>query len=404
MQRLSRGVHVKLGLFATVALVSTSILGAGYVGFDPFSDKAVVTVSLPDAGGLFVNSEVTYRGVQVGEVTDLTPTAEGVDVTVELDADAPDIPADSSVRVRNRSAIGEQYLDLRGEDPARGGDGAGGGDAAVLADGDRLRGSAEGLPPDLAEVLRSGRDFVASVPSDDLTTVIDEGYDLSRGIGDDLTRLLDTSTAFQEAADDNFLVTASLIRNSRRVLQTQGESAGALKSYSRDLRRLAATLADSDADLRTLVRATPGAAREVDLLVRDVGAPLTLLMSNLTSTATIVGVNADGVRDALVHLPEAVSIGYGVTGGRGLDLGLVPTFFSPLPCTEGYGSTTTRPGTDTTPGRPFNTRAGCTAPRSEGNVRGPQAVAGGYDGADAVGPLGTVDTVDGLADLMGGTR
>lgn len=389
MQQLTRGVHVKLGLFVLVALLGTSYLGASYVGFTPFSSGYRLTVALPDAGGLFVNSEVTYRGVQVGEVTAMTPTSDGVDVSVEIDPGAPDIPADATAAVRNRSAIGEQYLDLRGSD-----------DKDVLADGDHLSGGPDALPQDLAEVLRSGRDLAGSIPSDSLTTVIDEGYDLSRGVGEDFGRLLRTSMEFQKAADDNFLVSASLIRNAKRVLQTQEESGSAIRSYSQDLALFSATLADSDADLRTLIAATPGASREVSLLIRDVGQPLSILMNNLVSTATIFGVYSGGVRDTMIRLPEAVSIGWATTSGRGLNFGMVPTFFNPLPCVDGYGGTTQRRGTVTTDGPPLNTRAGCTAPRREGNVRGPRAIQGGNDGGAAARP--GIDVPDELDDLLGG--
>jgi phospholipid/cholesterol/gamma-HCH transport system substrate-binding protein len=390
MQQLTRGVHVKLGLFATVALVGTSYLGASHVGFTPFTDGYEVTVTLPEAGGLFESSEVTYRGVQVGEVTDMEPSTDGVEVTLEIEAGAPDIPADSTVQVRNRSAIGEQYLDIEGADTER-----------TLADGDRLRGDAESLPQDLAEVLRTGRDFTASVPSDALNTVIDEGYLLSRGAGDDLSRLLTTSVEFQKAADANFLVSASLIRNSDQVLRTQEESGAAIHAYSNDLSLFAETLADSDADLRTLIANTPGAAAELSLLVRDVGQPLAILMNNLVSTATIFGVNAGGVRDAMIRLPEAVSIGWALDTGRGLNMGMVPTFFSPVPCVDGYSGTARRRGTDTTEGQPLNKRAGCTAPRSDGNVRGPRAVAGSGAPERSVRRPSDIDVVDEMGDLMG---
>ena len=185
MQQLTRTVHTKLGMFALVGLLGTSYLGASYAGFTPFSDGYRVTVSLPEAGGLFVNSEVTYRGVQVGEVTDLEATADGVEVTVEIEPDAPDIPADAAVPVRNRSAIGEQYLDLAGSDSDD-----------LLADGDHLSAGTEALPQDLAEVLRTGRDFVASVPSDALDTVIDEGYELP----DEATSFLELSPKERAAA------------------------------------------------------------------------------------------------------------------------------------------------------------------------------------------------------------
>ncbi len=392
MQQLTRSVHTKLGMFALVALLGTSYLGASYVGITPFSSGYQVTVSLPDAGGLFVNSEVTYRGVQVGEVTDLEADDDGVEVTVEIEPGAPDIPADSRPQVRNRSAIGEQFLDLQGEDT---------GD--LLADGDHLTGGRDALPQELSQVLRTGRDFVASVPSDALNTVIDESYDLSQGLSQDLGRLVRTSQDFQRAADENFLVTASLIRNSRQVLRTQEESAQAITSFSKDLSLFAATLADSDADLRTLIGATPGAARELGVLIQDVGQPLAILMNNLVSTATIFGINADGVQDALIKLPEAVSIGWATTSSRGIALGLVPTFFNPLPCTDGYSGTTRRRGTDSTDG-PLNRQAGCTAPRSEGNVRGPQAVPPKPARSSASGRVADIDMADGLDDLMGGGR
>lgn len=391
MQQLTRSVHTKLGMFALVGLLGTSYLGASYVGFTPFSDGYRVTVSLPEAGGLFVNSEVTYRGVQVGEVTELEATADGVEVTVEIKPDAPDIPSDASVQVRNRSAIGEQYLDLAGSDTDD-----------LLADGDHLSGETDALPQDLSEVLRTGRDLVASVPSDALNTVIDEGYDLSKGAGDDLTRLVRTSLEFQKAADANFLVSASLIRNSGQVLRTQEESADAILAYSNDLSLFARTLADSDADLRTLIGTTPGAARELGVLIHDVGQPLAILMNNLVSTATVFGVNSLGVRDAMIKLPEAVSIGWATTSARGISLGLVPTFFDPLPCTDGYSGTTRRRGTDATDG-PLNRRAGCTAPRGEGNVRGPQAVPRPTQRVTpGSGRVADIDVADDLGDLLGG--
>ncbi len=78
------------------------------------------------------------------------------------------------------------------------------------------------------------------------------------------------------------------------------------------------------------------------------------------------------------------------------------SFFNPLPCVKGYESTEMRPGIDTTPGKPFNTKVGCTEPVSSGiNVRGPQAVLGGKkDGKGA--RTTTLSSADGMEDLMGG--
>jgi phospholipid/cholesterol/gamma-HCH transport system substrate-binding protein len=377
-------VRTKLVAFVVLALLGTSYLGAKYAGLDLFSSGYQVTVSLPDASGLFTNGEVTYRGVQVGSIDELTPTATGVTARVSIDADAPEIPADVTASVTDRSVIGEQYLDLTG------------GDAGRLRSGDRITVAADGLTPDLTGMLRAGRDFMASVPQDDLTTVIDEGYDLAAGSAGSLRRLVDTSLEFQRAADANFLTSASLIRNASGVLATQERAGASMRAYSHDLGVFAHTLKTSDGDLRALIANSPAAARQVGALIDDVGRPLGTLMANLVSTAQVFGTNAAGVEDTLVRAPEAVSVGWAVTGSRGMNIGLVPTFFDPLPCVAGYGGTQKRRGTDTTPGRPFNTAAGCTGGPSGVNVRGP--------GAAARETARRIDVASSLGDLLGGTQ
>ncbi|MGH3349759.1 MAG: MlaD family protein [Nocardioides sp.] len=354
MQRLTGGVRVKLGMFVALALVGTSYVGARYVGLDLLDDPYSVEVSLPEGGGLFVNSEVTYRGVPVGEVTSLEAEADGVQALLEIEGDAPAIPADVTVKVANRSAIGEQYLDLRG--------GAVGSSASSrLSDGDRLSGGEDALPYTAGRVIESGRDFVASVPEEALTTTIDESYLLSRGAGSDVRKLVDTSMQFQKEADQSFLVSASLIRNSGQVLETQEESATSIKAWSNDLSLFSETLADSDRDLRDLIGATPGATQEISLLIKEVGGPLGILMSNLVTPAQIFGTNSAALESTFVTVPEAVSIGWAVNSSKGLRLSLMPSFFNPLPCVSGYQGTDLRAGTDVSKGKPFNTAAGCDA-------------------------------------------
>ncbi|KQX74407.1 hypothetical protein ASD10_03980 [Aeromicrobium sp. Root472D3] len=400
---LTAGIRAKLLVFVAVALLATSYLGARYVGIDFTRSSYSVTVDLPDAAGAFANGEVTYRGVPVGRISSLTATPQGAEAVLRLDG-GTDIPADVSVKVADRSAIGEQYIDLRS-------DSTGG---PTLKGGDRLTAGGDSSPPPVEDVLRSARDFAGSVDTGSLTTVIDETYDATQGAGQNLSRLLDTSQTFIEAADTNFLVTSQLIQNSGRVLATQEAAAGSIRGFSQDLRTIASTLESSDGDLRALIESTPAAAREIDKLFTQVGTPLGLLMSNLVSTAQVFGTNADGVEDALITIPTAFSIGWAVNGSRGLNLGLAQAYFDPLPCTSGYGDTQVRPGLDTGEGRPFNTRAGCTmAPSSGGEVRGPRSVPKKPGATAAVGDNGSrgtttaaprVGVADSLSDLMGGAR
>jgi len=303
------------------------------------------------------------------------------------------MPAEVQARVVDRSAIGEQYLDLRG----------GSVEGKKLADGAHLTMTAADLPPSIDGLLRSSRDLVASVPSDSLNTTIDETYAFTRGNGTNLARLLKTSSEFAEAADRNFLTTVSLIDNSGKVLATQEAAASSFQSWSNSIDLLAHSFKDQDKDWRRLVEQTPEAARQIGRLFRTVGQPLGQLMSNLISTAQVFGMNAAGVKETMIRLPEGISITYAVMTSKGMQSGLEPTFFTPEPCTKGYEGTTMRGGLDTSPGKPFNTKAGCTMPISSGvDVRGPQAVLG--KGKKHANRATTVNSADSLGDLMGGNR
>jgi hypothetical protein len=74
--------------------------------------RMTVTLQLPTTGGLYRFSNVTYRGVEVGKVTDVHATRDGAEATLSLST-SPKIPADLQADVRSVSAIGEQYVDLQ---------------------------------------------------------------------------------------------------------------------------------------------------------------------------------------------------------------------------------------------------------------------------------------------------
>jgi phospholipid/cholesterol/gamma-HCH transport system substrate-binding protein len=390
---VTTSVRIKLIAFVVIGLIAAAYLGARYAGITFVSSGYTVKVALTDAGGLFVNGEVTYRGVPVGRIKDLQPTADGVEATLKIDASAPDLPAHPTVTVANRSTIGEQYLDLGG--PAASSEDR-------LQSGDRIDAASATLPPDLSKLLEDSTAFTGSVPTDDLKTVIDESYNLSQGVSGDLRRLIDTSQTFQKQADDNWLVSQALIRDSATVLKTQEEAAADIAGYSKDLGVMAKTLKDSDADLRTLLNNSPDAARQLGQLFDEVGKPLGTLMGNLITTADIFGTNADGLQDTLVRIPEAVSIGYAVSGSQGMNLGMIPTFFDPLPCTAGYGGTTMHSGTDTTSSGPLNLAAGCSSTSPAGtNVLGPKSIGSGSHSGRATA---RIDVPDSLADLLGGDQ
>ncbi|WP_295701987.1 MlaD family protein [Lapillicoccus sp.] len=397
---LGRKVIVQVALFLVVALVGTAVIAIRYVQVPRLIGASGYTVvmSMPDTGGAYTDAEVTYRGVSVGQVGAIRLTGSGVEADLDITSEAPPIPADLVAVVANRSAIGEQYVDLRPKSDS----------GPFLAAGSHVAVAASDLPIDINTLLLHVDGFVQSVPQDSLRTVVDELGNATKGSGENIQVLVDAGRAFTKAASDNFPATQGLINNSVTVLATQQGSSDNIKSFSSSLQLVAKQLQSSDGDLRTLIAAAPGAATELNALITEVGVPLGVLMGNLLTTAQVFSANSAGLQGVYVRVPQAISAGYNIIGPDGLKVGLVTTFFDPLPCTSGYGGTALRPPTDTSAGQPLNQQARCTAPASSGtDVRGigpalAASTAAGTLGAGGTGAQTIINPVSSLADLMGG--
>jgi phospholipid/cholesterol/gamma-HCH transport system substrate-binding protein len=85
------------------------------------------------------------------------------------------------------------------------------------------------------------------------------------------------------------------------------------------------------------------------------------------STSQVVLANKNGLRELFVNLPVAVTDAGAIITPNGINTGLVPTFFDPLPCVSGYGGTALRTGLQTAGNPGLNTSAQCDASTSSGS-------------------------------------
>lgn len=392
---ISGRIKLQIGAFVLIALVGVSYVGARYVGLGRVFGASgyVVTMQLADSGGVFTNAEVTYRGVAVGRVGQMRLTGDGLEVDLDIDPSAPSIPADLEAVVANRSAVGEQFVDLR----PRGEDGP------YLADGSVIPRSATKTPPPVDDLLTNLDAFAKSVPTESLRTVVDE-LDLAfNGTGPDLQVLLDNTKLFTQAATEHLPQTKALLDSGLVVLNTQAEQGGAIRSFSTDLRALAEQLKNSDTDLRRLIGVSPQAAEQVSALLRETGPNLGVVLANLLTTGNILVTRLDGLEQIAVTYPIIVGGGFTVAkgDGTGAHFGLALNVFDPPPCTVGYDTTTIRQGTDTT-AADFNTQAYCAlAPGSATGVRGAQNAP--YGGIPVATPTGDATSQPGREPAAGQT-
>jgi phospholipid/cholesterol/gamma-HCH transport system substrate-binding protein len=361
---LARGIRVKLAAFVVVALVGICYVGARYVGVPQWfgAGEYNVNVDLPQAGGIFTNAEVTYRGVPVGRVGGMELTADGIRVQLEITSNRP-IPKDVRAVVADRSVIGEQYLDLQPQTAS----------GPFLANGSVIPQQNTALPPAVQDVLLSVDDLTRSVPIGSLQTTISELYDATRGVGDSLRQLITSGDAFITSAADALPQTIELIRTSATVLATQNAQSDNIRSWARNLSLFGEQLRASNGDISSVLRDAASSFNEVGGFVGQLRGSLHDLLANLLTTSVVFLGQSDGVREVLAKLPVAIGIGGKVTTPQGINVGLVPTFFDPLPCTAGYGGTPVRGGLSTSGNPPLNTAARCTAPISSGiDIRGTQ--------------------------------
>lgn len=363
---LGRTVRIQVAVFVVVALLGIGYLGIAYLGAPRWFGSGGYTVhlDLADTGGIYTNAGVSYRGVRIGKVGDIRLTADGVQADLDITSATP-LPADAHASVADGSVIGEQYVDL----------------TATHSNGPYLRGGATiprdrtTLPPPVQDLLGSSEELFASVPITSLRTVVDQLYTATNGVGPSLQQLITSTDTFFGTAGGDIGNTTSLIGNAATVLATQQAESGQIGQFSANLALIGAQLKDSNGDISQVLANAAPAAGQVSGLVTDLNGTgtLTTLLASLLTTSTVVAQKEDGLRTVLVRLPTDVSIGNAVIEPQGINVGLVSTFFDPLPCTAGYAGTTKRPGSATTPGPPLNTAAGCTAPASTGqDERGTQ--------------------------------
>ena len=359
---ITRQTKLQLLVFGLIALLGLSYTGVRYAGLGRyFQDQGyVVSADFVDSGGIFKGAEVTNRGVPQGKVVGLTLRPDGVRVSLRM-RPGTKVPKDVKAFVGNRSAVGEQYVDLQPQ-----ADGA-----PYLAGGDVIDRSHTGIPIPPTQLLVNLDRLVNSVDVRDVGVVLDELGKAFEGSGNSLQRLIDAGDALTEAATAHLPQTKKLIEDGRPVLNTQRATAGEFQSFNRDLADLTGQLRASDPDFRRLfANGTQSAQQTTDLLESNRSA-LPILLDNLVTVAQVQSIRLPAIRQILVTYPNVIAGGFTVVPNDGTTHFGLATTNQPKPCTNGgYTRTQRRQPTDLTLRTP-NLDAYCASPSSSGqDVRG----------------------------------
>lgn len=324
---------IQLVIFVIVTLIGGTIVGARYAELDRlFLDKTyTVEAYFDNSGGIFENAQVTYRGVGIGRVGNMTFTGDGVKVRLDIKKDSPKVPADVRALVANKSAVGEQYIDLQPRVDS----------GPYLDDDSVIENEDTDIPISTTKLLVDVNQLVKSIDTEKLQTLINELGTAFEGTGDELSQILDNTSAFVDTAVDNLDVTRSLIRKSGTVLQTQIDTQGQLKNFASDLALLSDTLVASDEDLRRLLDEGAPSAKLLRQVIAENSAEATTLLNNLVTVNNPIFKYIDGVHALFLLYPYIVDGAASVLvkddfGNQEVHFGAVLASTQPPNCTEGY--------------------------------------------------------------------
>jgi phospholipid/cholesterol/gamma-HCH transport system substrate-binding protein len=332
---IARRTKIQLIAFAMLAVVGMAFLGFKYVGLDRviLGGGYDVSADFSDSGGIFVNAEVTYRGIAVGRVSDMKLIDNGVRVVLRIDPNAAKIPAETKAVVANRSAVGEQYVDLR-PDVDKG---------PYLTAGSVIPVTRTAIPIPVEQLLLDTDTLARSLNTDNLRTVVDELGKAFAGSGNDLGRLIDNGNLLLARAEQSVPQTQKLITDGETVLTTQVNNRSAIQQWAADLHQVTDTLVQIDPDLRGLVVNAPDAGAALQQLVDNAGPGLGSLVRNLDILNGVTIPRLQGVQQLLATYPDVVSGGYSVIRDDGGQMrahfGFVLNNGDPRACTTGYVST-----------------------------------------------------------------
>ncbi|WP_356702395.1 MlaD family protein [Rhodococcus sp. APC 3903] len=360
---------MQLLVFGIVSVLAVGYAVFTYMGVQRYTGIGLYTVraEMDRAGGLYVNSLVTYRGVDIGVVTKLEVGPESATATLQLKSGI-DVPTDTDAVVKSVSAIGEQYMDLVPSTSA----------GPYLTEGDVIESSRTSVPTPSSDVVEEVDTLLRSLPKDDLRTTVDEAYAAFNGLGPSLGTLIDSTQPLIALAQAKIGPTEQLIADGEPVLNDINESGPDISAFSSNLSTFTKQLALNDNQIRSALNQGPEFFDAVNGTMSDLESPLPILLANLQSVGEVTRVNVPGIRQLLVVYPAlSASINYMHQGFQGedmvygqgpLDIKLGNTA-NPLPCTEGY-DTQRRDPSDLTPVEP-SANPYCKLPQEDArDVRG----------------------------------
>ena len=290
---LLKGIAGGLVLVVVAALVVLLWPGGG---------QRTVRAEFVRAVGLYKGSDVRILGVKVGEVTDVSPKGDRVEVEMTYD-DQYKVPADAKAVVVAPSVVSDRYVQLT---PVYEG-------GPALADRARIGLARTAVPVELDRIFSSLDDLnVALGPKGAnkdgaLSRLLAVGADNLDGEGRNINRTVrDFSTAISTLSDgrDDLFGT---VQNLQVFTTALARSDDQVKAFNTDLASVADQLAAEREELALSLKNLAVALTEVASFVKDNRATLSKDIEGLADITGTLAKQKDALAEVLEAGPVALS-------------------------------------------------------------------------------------------------
>ena len=246
----------------------------------------------PVAGGVAPNQEVTYRGVQVGRVGEMTLTEDAVKIQMKIESKY-DIPKEGTrARVLFKSAVGEQFIDLLPEKDG----------SPFFRKNDVIPITMTSIPAQIEDLLRELNAVLRSVDPKDLGQLVHElGVGLT-GHGKDLSDTIKGLDVLAKIGAERRAEVGGLIDNAADIQDSFNSSSEDFVSAIGSLKTVLETIAARKADLERTVKAMDGFDTQILALLDHRKAELNRILSDLGITVRNTHNQLDDVDKLLRYL------------------------------------------------------------------------------------------------------
>jgi virulence factor Mce-like protein len=240
-------------------------LWLNFGGSVPLKPKGYrLTVAFPEATQLAQEAEVRISGVPVGRVKKTEPNKlTGLtDTEIEIDSRYAPLPKDTRAVLRQKTLLGETYVELS---PGAAGVRGGGDESKMVADGGRLAKGQVAETVELDEILRT----LDPTTRQAFITWMDQQGVAAKGQAQAVNDALAQLTPFAEETGNVLRVlraqsgaTQRFVRDTGEVFEALSERRGQLRDLIRNSDRTWAAIAARDAELADTFRVLPTFLRE----------------------------------------------------------------------------------------------------------------------------------------------